>query len=404
MELKTIRSADLQGKCVLLRVDFNVPLNDGQVGDDLRIRSAMPTIVHLLKAGAKVITCSHLGRPKGEVKDEFRLDPVAPVMEQRLNMMLEELGMPKRNVVKLDETVGDYVKQVIDNSDDNDVILLENTRFYPGEEKNDPEFCKQLAALADVFVSDAFGAVHRAHASTEGVAHLLPAYAGLLVEREVSNLAKVVAAPQRPLVVILGGAKISGKIEVLDNLLPLADTVLIGGAMANTFFKAKGYQTGKSLIEEDMVDKANALLEDAKKHNTELLLPLDVVVTDNVANPRGIGTVDANAIGQMDAAADIGKRTRDAYRGVIERARTVFWNGPMGVFEKEQFANGTMAIAQALADVYNTAHTVVGGGESAAAVAQAKLAKKIHHVSTGGGASLEFVAGIKLPGLKVLEA
>ncbi len=402
MKLNSIRDASFAGKRVLLRVDFNVPLKDGQVSDDTRIRAAMPTLVHLLKAGGRVIVCSHLGRPKGGPSPEFRLDPVVPVLTERLNMLAQELGMQPFHVVKLDEVVGVQVQHAIAAGGPQDVFLLENTRFEPGEEKNDPELCKQFAALADVYVSDAFGAVHRAHASTEGVAHLLPAYAGLLLEKEVGNLAKVIADPQRPLVVILGGAKISGKIEVLDHLLPLADSVLIGGAMANTFLRAMGQATGKSLVEEEMVETAARLLEDAKQHGTELLLPLDYVVTDNLSNPRGQGVVEAGSIGELDIAADIGKRTREAYRRVIERARTVFWNGPMGVFEIEQFAAGTVAVAQALADVYNTAHTVVGGGESVAAVNQAKLAGRIHHVSTGGGASLEFVAGMKLPGVEVL--
>ena len=404
MKLKTMRDADFSGKRVLLRVDFNVPLKDGQVGDDTRIRAAVPTILQLLKSGARLIVCSHLGRPKGQVVDELRLDPITPVLAQRLNMLAEELGMQPYNVIKLDEVVGDKVKTAVAAGGPQDVFLLENTRFEPGEEKNDPALCQQFAELADVYVSDAFGAVHRAHASTEGVAHLLPAYAGLLVEKEVSNLAKVIAAPQRPLVVILGGAKISGKIEVLEHLLPLADSVLIGGAMANTFLKAQGHSTGKSLVEDEMVETAARLLDDAKQHGTELLLPLDYMVTDDLKNPRGQGTVEAHCIGELDIAVDIGKRTREAYHRVIARARTVFWNGPMGVFEVEQFAEGTFAVAQALADVYNTAHTVVGGGESVAAVNRAKLASRIHHVSTGGGASLEFVAGMQLPGVEVLCA
>jgi phosphoglycerate kinase len=402
MKLNTIRDANFAGKRVLLRVDFNVPLKDGQVSDDTRIRAAMPTIVQLLKGGARLVICSHLGRPKGGPTPEFRLDPIVPVLSQRLNMLAQELGMQPFNIVKLDEVVGEKVKQAIAAGGPQDVFLLENTRFEPGEEKNDPELCKQFAELADAFVSDAFGTVHRAHATTEGVAHLLPSYAGLLLEKEVTGLAKIIADPQRPLVVILGGAKISGKIEVLDFLLPLADSVLIGGAMANTFLKAQGLPTGQSLVEDEMVGTAARLLEDAKQHGTEFLLPLDYIVTDNLQNPRGQGAVDANGIGELDIAVDIGKRTREAYRRVIERARTVFWNGPMGVFETPQFAEGTLFIAQALADVYNTAHTVVGGGESVAAVNQAKLANRIHHVSTGGGASLEFVAGLKLPGIEVL--
>ena len=284
----------------------------------------------------------------------------------------------------------------------NDIVLLENLRFHSGETTNDPGFAKQLATLADSYVNDAFGTLHRAHASTEGVAHLLPAQAGLLVEQEVQGLIQVTENPAKPLVIVIGGKKISGKIDVLESLIPRADTVLIGGAMANTFLLAQGHKVGRSVVEEEMADTAKRMLDLAKQHNTEFLLPVDYVVTDDLLNPTGISTVCADSIGGDDIAVDIGRRTCDLFHREITRARTVFWNGPMGVFEQEQFSLGTLSVAKALADVFKTAHTVVGGGESVAAVNSAGLARQIHHVSTGGGASLEFIAGKELPGLKML--
>ena len=403
MQLRTVSGADFANRRAIVRVDFNVPLKDGAVADDTRIRAALPTISHLVAQGARIVLCSHLGRPKGQVRDELRLDPVAPVLQELLNERQREARGPSLLVIKCDDCVGEAVAAQVERAAAHDVILLENLRFHPGEELNDPDFARQLAALADVYVSDAFGTVHRAHASTEGVAHLLPAYAGFLVENEVEALSKVIRDPGRPLAIVLGGAKISGKIEVLEHLLPAADYVLIGGAMANTFLAAQGLPTGRSLVEKEMVETAARMLALATKHNTELLLPLDYVVTDDLEQPGGASTVAAGAIGLNDIAADIGEKTCRSYRKVIEHARTVFWNGPMGVFETEQFSHGTMAIAQALAGVYNTAHTVVGGGESVSAVQLAGVGAKIHHVSTGGGASLEFVAGRELPGLKVLE-
>ena len=309
---------------------------------------------------------------------------------------------PPVEVLALADCIGADVQAAVAAAGPRQIILLENLRFHPGEEQNDPAFAAELAKLGDVYVSDAFGTVHRAHASTEGVAHLLPAYAGLLVEREVAALAKVTHDPAKPLTIVLGGSKISGKIEVLQNLLPLANSVLIGGAMANTFLFAKGLQVGRSLIEEDMADTARQMLDLAKQHGTELLLPVDYVVTDDMLEPTGVSTVAAASIGVSDIAVDIGSKTCRMYLEEINHSRTVFWNGPMGVFEIEQFSLGTLAIARALAGVYNTAHTVVGGGESVSAVVGAGLAGKIHHVSTGGGASLEFVAGRELPGLTVL--
>jgi len=403
MRLKSVRDANFSDQRVLCRVDFNVPLKDGQVGDDTRIRAALPTLAYMLEQGARVILCSHLGRPKG-VDDKLRLDPIAPVLEKLLNAELEKAGLGPISVLKLADCVGPEVEVAVAASGPAQVVLLENLRFHPEEEQNDPAFAAQLARLADVYVSDAFGTVHRAHASTEGVAHILPAYAGFLVEKEVSALAAVIADPKRPLVIVMGGAKISGKIEVLENLLPKADTVLIGGAMANTFLKATGREVGKSLVEDGMLDTARAMLELAKKSGTEFLLPVDYVVTDDVKNPTRVEVKAFDGLSAEDCAADIGPRTIENFRRVIAGARTVFWNGPMGVFETPQFAAGTLAVARALAAVYGTAHTVVGGGESVDAVNQAGVAARIHHVSTGGGASLEFVAGMELPGVKVLLA
>lgn len=402
MKLRSIRDGEFNGKRVLVRVDFNVPIMDGQIVDDTRIRAALPSIVHLIKGGAKVILCSHLGRPNGQVVDGLRLDPIAPVLRDVLNFALVRSGMSPVKVAKLDSCIGSEVEAEVARIDEGMVGLLENLRFEAGETANDPVFAKQLSELADVYVSDAFGTVHRAHASTEGVAHLLPAYAGFLVEREVEELGKVLHNPRRPLTVVLGGAKISGKLEILHNLLPIADNLLIGGAMANTFLKAQGMETGASLVEDSLLDEANSLLLKAGEHDTHLMLPTDYVVTTNIQEAERVGTVPTESLQQDDIAADIGEETRATYANVIKDSGTVFWNGPMGVFEKDEFAGGTMAIATALSELQFQAHTVVGGGESVAAIKRAGVADRISHVSTGGGASLEFVAGRELPGLKVL--
>jgi len=402
MELKSIRKVDFGDKRVLLRVDYNVPISNGQVTDTTRIRATLPTIAHLLDDGASLIICSHLGRPRGQVEESLRLTPVAPILEEMLNQFIKPAGFAPRRIVKLDDCVGQPAHSAVEAAGPNDIVLLENLRFHSGETTNDPGFAKQLATLADSYVNDAFGTLHRAHASTEGVAHLLPAQAGLLVEQEVQGLIQVTENPAKPLVIVIGGKKISGKIDVLESLIPRADTVLIGGAMANTFLLAQGHKVGRSVVEEEMADTAKRMLDLAKQHNTEFLLPVDYVVTDDLLNPTGISTVCADSIGGDDIAVDIGRRTCDLFHREITRARTVFWNGPMGVFEQEQFSLGTLSVAKALADVFKTAHTVVGGGESVAAVNSAGLARQIHHVSTGGGASLEFIAGKELPGLKML--
>ena len=403
MKLRTIRDTDFNNKRVLVRVDFNVPIYDGRVKDDSRIVGALPTIVALLKAGAKVILCSHLGRPKGRVDEELRLTPVVPVLRDTLNYALVRAGLKSVRLHKLSDCVGEAVEREAQAMDGSTVLLLENLRFHKGEEQNDPEFAKQLAALADAYVSDAFGTVHRAHASTEGIAQFLPSYAGLLVEREVEAMEAVVANPKRPLTVIQGGVKISDKLEVLEHLMPLADNMLIGGAMANTFLRAQGFETGRSVVEDELLDVANSLLLAAGEHNTNLLLPTDLVVTDSLDPVGPIRMVLADELGPDDIAADIGVQTRMRFSEMIADSRTVFWNGPMGIFEKAEFASGTLAIAKSLAAVSVRAHTAVGGGESVQAVHQAGVEDKLGHVSTGGGAVLEFVAGRELPGLKVLE-
>lgn len=407
MRLRSIREAELRDKRVLTRVDFNVPLSAGEdgsahVADDTRIRAAVPTLAYMLQQGARLVLCSHLGRPKG-VDDHLRLSPVAPVLEELLNAELSAAGQPAIRVTRLDDCIGEEVEAAIAAAGSDEVIMLENLRFHQGEEGNDPDFVAALAKLADVYCSDAFGTVHRAHASTEGVAHVLPAYAGLLVEKEIAALSRVVHNPAKPFVLVMGGAKISDKIELLENLIPKADRVLIGGAMANTFLRAQGFDTGASLVEESQLDTARRLVALADSGSTLLLLPVDYVVTDDVRNPLRVDVRLAHEIQPGDSAADIGPKTTASYIDALSDAATVFWNGPLGVFEVQQFSAGTLAIANALADIHDTALTVIGGGESVEAANRAGVADRIHHISTGGGASLEYVGGAELPGIKVLE-
>lgn len=402
MKLRSIRNVALAGKRVLTRVDFNVPLFQGEVADETRIAAAVPTIAYLLRHEARVILCSHLGRPGKQVVESMRLAPVAPALEQLLNEELKAKGAPPVRVLALRDCIGPEVQQAVAAALPNQLLLLENLRFHAGEEANDAAFAQELARLGDIYCSDAFGTVHRGHASTEGVAHLLPAYAGFLVEQEVTALAQVTRDPEHPFVIVMGGAKISDKIDVLEYLIPKADTVLIGGAMANTFLRAQGFNTGRSLVEDEQLKTAAALVRLADENQTMLLLPTDYVVTDDIHGPTRVRVALAHEIEDQDIAADIGPHTVDSYREALMDARTVFWNGPMGVFENDQFAKGTLGIAQALASIYETAHTVVGGGESVSAVHKAGVENRIHHISTGGGASLEFVAGYELPGLKVL--
>lgn len=389
-----VRDIEVRGKRVLMRVDFNVPQDKatGAILDDSRIRAALPTITYLREREARVILAAHLGRPDGQVKERLRLAPIA----RRLG---ELLGAP---VAMAPESIGPAVAAFITEQPPETVVLLENLRFHPEEEANDPAFAAALARLADVYVNDAFGTAHRAHASTEGVARLLPAVAGLLMERELTYLGRVVGDPQRPLAAIIGGAKISGKIDVLQNLLGVADTIIIGGGMANTFFRAQGIATGDSLVEEDRIAMARDVLASAEREGKRLLLPVDAVLADAfdaAANTRTIPVTEGVPNGWR--IMDIGPASVTAFSDALAPCGTVVWNGPMGVFEMPAFANGTLALARAVASL--DAVTVVGGGETAAAVAQAGVAERISHVSTGGGASLEFLEGKTLPGVAALR-
>lgn len=390
MKIRTIKDVDVKGRRVLVRVDFNVPLKDGEITDDTRIRAALPTIKYLRDKGAKLILCSHLGRPKGQVKPELRMDPVA-------KRLAELLGT---EVTKVDEPVGDEAKKAAEELKEGDVLLLENLRFDPREKANDPEFARALADLAEIYVNDAFGTAHRAHASTRGVADYLPAYAGFLMEKEIAALGETVTNPEKPFVAILGGAKVSDKIGVVENLIGKADTILIGGGMANTFLKAQGYEMGKSLVEEDKLDLARKTLKEAEERGTRLVLPVDLVVAGSLEDTEGKEVVDADKVGPDRMALDIGPKTVELFVKELEPARTVVWNGPMGVFEVDAFAEGTIKLARALADLRAT--TVIGGGDSAAAVDKAGVKDKMSHVSTGGGASLALLEGKVLPGVEVL--
>jgi phosphoglycerate kinase len=388
MNKKTIRDVDVQGKRVLVRVDFNVPLANGQVSDDTRIRAALPTIQYLLDHDATVILCSHLGRPKGEMVDELKMDPVA----QRLS---ELLGRP---VTKLDDCVGPEVEAAVHAGKPGDIFVLENTRFHPEEKDNDPAFAAQLASLGELYVNDAFGSAHRAHASTEGVAHYLPAVAGFLLEKELEFLGGALADPEHPFIAILGGAKISDKIGVIENLLTRVDALLIGGGMANTFLKADGYDVAESLVEDSSLDTARALMERA---GNKLILPVDVTVADRFDADAFSQVVTVAEVPQGWRILDVGPRTLELFQERLAGARTVVWNGPMGVFEFPKFAQGTEAVARMLAALPK-AMTIIGGGDSAAAVQRAGLADRMNHISTGGGASLEFLEGKELPGVVAL--
>lgn len=392
MNKKSVRDIDVAGKRVFVRVDFNVPIHDGVITDDTRIRETLPTIKYLIEQGAKIILASHLGRPKGQVVEEFRLTQVA----KRLSELLG--GKP---VAKADETVGDAVKAQVEKLNNGDILLLENVRFYPGEEKNDPEFAKQLAELADIYVNDAFGAAHRAHASTEGIAHHLPAVSGLLMEKELEVLGKALQEPERPFTAIIGGAKVKDKIGVIENLLNIADNILIGGGIAYTFFKAQGYEIGKSLVDEEKLDLALGFIEKAKEKKVNFYLPVDIVVADDFSADANVQVVDIDKIPADWEGLDIGPKTREIYADVIKKSKLVVWNGPMGVFEMDKFAEGTKAVAQACAETEG--YTILGGGDSAAAAEKFQLADKMNHISTGGGASLEFMEGKALPGVVALN-
>ncbi|MEK3857053.1 phosphoglycerate kinase [Cytobacillus sp. FSL H8-0458] len=392
MNKKSVKDVELKGKRVFCRVDFNVPMKEGQVTDETRIKAALPTIEYLMNQGAKVILASHLGRPKGSFVEELRLTPVA----KRLS---ELLG---KEVKKADEAYGDSVKAMVDTLSEGDVLLLENVRFYSGEEKNDPELAKAFAELADVYVNDAFGAAHRAHASTEGIAQHLPAVSGLLMEKELDVLGKALSNPERPFTAIIGGAKVKDKIGVIENLLEKVDNLIIGGGLAYTFVKANGHEVGKSLLEEDKIDLAKSFMKKAKEKGVNFYMPVDVVVADDFSEEANIKTVAIEEIPSDWEALDIGPKTRDIYSDVIQNSKLVIWNGPMGVFELNKFAGGTRAVAEALAEANDT-YSVIGGGDSAAAVEKFHLADRMSHISTGGGASLEFMEGKALPGVVALN-
>ncbi len=385
---KTVRDYDFSGKKVLVRVDFNVPIKEGKVGDDTRIRAALPTIEYLLEQDAAVILFSHLGRPKGGPDPKYSMKPVADYLA----------GMVSVPVKFSEEAAGPKAKEAALALKPGEILVLENTRFYPGEEKNDPELARQFADLADVYVMDAFGSAHRAHSSTEGVTRYLPAVAGFLMEKEIQYLGQAISDPARPFVAILGGAKISDKIGVIRNLLVKADTILIGGGMANTFFKAQGYPVADSLVENDVLDLARELLSEG---GSKIRLPIDMVIAPSAEEGAEVKITPVGPVPDGWRILDIGPETVDSFGKVVKGAKTVVWNGPMGLFEVARFAEGTYGVARALAE--SSATTVVGGGDSAAAIQKSGLADKITHISTGGGASLEMLEGITLPGVAALQ-
>ena len=396
MNKKTVKDLDVKGKKVLVRVDFNVPLSKeekGKIADYARIKAAIPTIDYLSENGAKVILMSHLGRPKGEANPEFALKPVADYLENVYGDQFKFIPSP--------EVVDEKVKEEVNKLEDGQIALLENTRFRKEETKNGEDFAKELASLADLYVNDAFGTSHRAHASNVGVASILPSAVGFLIEKEIEVMGKALEDPDHPFVSILGGAKVSDKIGVIENLITKVDTILIGGGMAYTFLKAQGIEIGKSLLEEDKMDLSLDLIEKAKANGVEILLPVDVVIADKIESGVDTEIVDINSIPEDKEALDIGPKTAELFAEKIKNAKTVVWNGPMGVFEIKEFSNGTNEVAKALAD--SDAVTIVGGGDSALAIEMAGLKEKITHVSTGGGASLEFLEGKDLPGISAIE-
>ena len=396
MNKKTVKDLDVKGKKVLVRVDFNVPLSKeekGKIADDARIKAAMPTINYLSENGAKVILMSHLGRPKGEANPEFSLKPVSDYLANEYQ--------DKFTFIPSDVVVDDKVKEEVNKLQDGQIALLENTRYRKEETKNGEDFAKELASLADLYVNDAFGTSHRAHASNVGVASILPSAVGFLIEKEIEVMGKALEAPDHPFVSILGGAKVSDKIGVIENLITKVDTILIGGGMAYTFLKAMGKEIGKSLLEEDKMDLSLELIEKAKANGVEILLPVDVVIADKIEAGVATEIVDIDNIPVDMEALDIGPKTAELFAEKIKDAKTVVWNGPMGVFEIKEFSNGTNKVAEALAE--SDAVTIVGGGDSALAIEMAGLKDKITHVSTGGGASLEFLEGKDLPGISAIE-
>lgn len=391
MNKKSVRDVEVAGKRVFVRVDFNVPVENGQITDDTRIRETLPTIKFLVEQGAKVILAAHFGRPNGQVVEELRLTPVAAKLAELLG----------QNVIKADQSVGEIVKAQVDALENGDVLLLENVRFNEGEEKNDPELAKAFANLADLFVNDAFGAAHRAHASTSGIASYIPAVSGLLMEKELDVLGKALNNPERPFTAIVGGSKVKDKIAVIENLLNIADNVLIGGGLSYTFLKAQGYEIGKSLLDNSKLDLALSFIAKAKEKGVNFLLPVDIVVADKFGADANTQIVGIDSIPADWEGIDIGPKTREMYADVIAKSKLVVWNGPMGVFEIEPFSHGTRAVAQACADTEG--YTVIGGGDSAAATEKFHLAEQMNHMSTGGGASLEFMEGKALPGVVALN-
>ncbi|WP_341274573.1 phosphoglycerate kinase [Senegalia massiliensis] len=391
---KTIEDLDIRGKRVLVRCDFNVPMDENRnITDDRRIKSALPTIEYILENDGKVVLMSHLGRPKGEPKKEFSLEPVA-------KRLADLLG---REVIfaEDDEVVGESAKKAVSEMEIGDVVLLQNTRFRKEEKKNEEEFAKSLASLGDIFVNDAFGTAHRAHASNVGVSKHLPSAIGYLVKRELDVMAGAISNPERPFLAILGGAKVTDKIGVIENLLDKVDSLIIGGGMSYTFLNAQGHEVGTSLLEKDKVNLAKELMEKAEQKNVKLLLPVDIVITKEFKNDSEYKTVNIDSIPKDMMGLDIGEKTRDLFSEEIKNSKTVIWNGPMGVFEMENFAKGTNRIAEAMAE--SDATTIIGGGDSAAAVEKTGLNDKMTHISTGGGASLELFEGKKLPGIEAIE-
>jgi phosphoglycerate kinase len=390
---QTVRDVDVRGKRVFLRSDLNVPIDDGRITDDTRIRASLPTLIHLLEQGASVILASHLGRPHGKVNDAYRLKPVADRLSQLLRRPVKMTG----------DALGPGVQDAVGKLRPGDLLLLENLRFHAGEEANDPAFAEALAAFADLYVNDAFGSAHRAHASTEGITHFLPAVAGLLLEREVNALSRLLDRPPRPFHTVIGGAKISEKLNVLRVLVGRCQAILVGGGMANTFLAAKGLEMGKSLVETEQLESASAIMAEARRRRMRFMLPTDVLVAAQVHHRAPREVVSVNAVPKDWMVVDIGPQTVDKYGKALGKAQTIFWNGPMGIFEVAPFAEGTNAIARAIAErTADGAITVVGGGDSVAAVQQLGLIEQMSHVSTGGGASLEFVEGRTLPGVAAL--
>jgi len=393
MDAMTVRDVDVSGRRVFLRADLNVPIDDGRITDDTRIRASLPTIVHLLERGASVVLASHLGRPKGKVNDALRLKPVADRLSQLLGRPVRMTG----------DALGPGVQVAVGKLRPGDLLLLENLRFHAEEEANDPDFAAALAGVADLYVNDAFGAAHRAHASTEGITHHLPSVAGLLMEREVDALSRLLVKPARPFHAVIGGAKVSGKLEVLEALLSRCQALLVGGGMANTFLAARGVELGKSLVEHERIEDAERILAEARRKRVRLMLPVDAVVAPQIHHRARTQTVSIDAVPKDQMVVDIGPRTLSAYTEHLAKAKTVFWNGPMGVFEMSQMAEGTNAMARYLAGrTRRGVITVVGGGDSVAAVEGLGLAERMTHVSTGGGASLEFLEGKTLPGVAAL--